>query len=215
MNGAQLSAQIADVKRRALLAVARCVIALVNDGKKMQAVQVNLLEGETRDNVERMQEYGFTSNPLPGAEAVMVSVGGNREHGLVIACDDRRFRVKGMAPGEVCIYSDEGDKVHFKRGKVIEVTTDTLTVNAATAINLNAPTINTNGDTFNVSASASANFTTPDTTMSGHATAQGNFTDLGGTKGTLDHFREVYNTHDHPEVDNDAGGPTGTPNQTI
>jgi phage baseplate assembly protein V len=99
--------------------VARAVVNLVSDDVKMQVVQLTILEGETREGAERFQEYGFTSVPLEGAEAVVLSVGGRRDHLLVVAVDDRRNRLKDLVAGEVALYTDEGAKVHLKRGRIV------------------------------------------------------------------------------------------------
>lgn len=197
-----------------MLSVARGVVKLVNDATKMQSVQVDMLENETRDKVEHFQPYGLTSNPHPGAEGVVVAVGGNRDHSIAIVVDDRRYRVNTLASGEVCIYTDEGDKIHLQRGRVIEVVTGTLTVNASEAINLNAPTINASGESFNVEASDTATFTTPVVNASAEIMAQGNINDLGGGNGTVNHIRTVYNSHTHNE-NNTPGGPTQIPNQLL
>lgn len=37
--------------------------------------------------------------------------------------DDRRYRVQALKDGEVVIYTDEGDRIHLKRERTIEVTT--------------------------------------------------------------------------------------------
>jgi phage baseplate assembly protein V len=110
------------LQRRIMLMVSRVVIAAVNDSLKLQAVKMSLLDGEVADTVERFQQYGLTSNPKTGAEGIAVFVGGNRDHGVVIAVDDRRYRLKNLAEGEVAIYTDEGDKIHLKRGRKIEIT---------------------------------------------------------------------------------------------
>ncbi len=113
------------IKTRIANMVTRAVVKLVDDAKKFQELQVDMLNGETRDEVERVQNYGFTSVPLAGAEAVAVCVGGRRDHSIVIACDDRRYRLKGLTNGEVAIYTDEGDKIVMKRGGTIELTAST------------------------------------------------------------------------------------------
>ncbi|MHC1701807.1 MAG: phage baseplate assembly protein V [Humidesulfovibrio sp.] len=104
---------------------ARCVLRLASDGLKMQAVQVGLLDGETADDVERFQNYGITSVPLPGAEGVALFLGADRAHGVIIAMDDRRYRLKGLEGGEVALYSLDDQEAHghrivLKRGGVIE-----------------------------------------------------------------------------------------------
>ena len=109
------------VSNRIKLMVARGVLKRTNDKGGLQTAQVSLLEDELRDNVERVQDYGFTSNPLGGAEAITIFVGGNRDHGLIIKVDDRRYRLKGLKGGEVALYTDEGDYAWFKRENKTEV----------------------------------------------------------------------------------------------
>lgn len=126
---------IEPVSRRISLLVARGVIRLSKDTTSgNQRLQAELLAGETRDDLERVQEYGFTSRPKAGAEAVVLFPGGSREFGLVIAVDDRRFRLKALQEGEVALYTDEGDKIHMKRGGAIEI-------QAAGSVTVNAPAI--------------------------------------------------------------------------
>jgi phage baseplate assembly protein V len=116
-----LNRLIAPLRTRVQNMVSRAVVKLVNDGVKLQLVQLSLLEDETRDECERFQEYGFTSVPLEGAEAVVAFVGGRRDHPLVVAVDDRRYRMKGLQNGEVAIYTDEGDHIVIRRGGSIEI----------------------------------------------------------------------------------------------
>lgn len=111
----------APLARRVRLMVGRGVVSLVKDSLKMQGLQVTLLSGEVRD-LERFQNYGFTSAPHDGAEVAAVFVDGNRNHGLAICVDDRRYRLAGLKNGEVAVYTDEGDKIVLKRGGVIEMT---------------------------------------------------------------------------------------------
>jgi phage gp45-like len=59
--------------------------------------------------------------PLAGAEAAVLFVGGIRDHALVVAVDDRRYRKTGLQPGEVALYTDQGAYVLLKRGSVLEV----------------------------------------------------------------------------------------------
>lgn len=132
--------------RRIRMIAARGVVNLVNDGLKVQGMQIGVLADETAQ-VQRFQEYGFTSVPLAGAEAVMLSISGVRSHGVVIATDDGRFRLKNLAPGEVALYTDEGDTIVFKRGKKIQITSGgevdvtapEVKVTAATKVTVDSP----------------------------------------------------------------------------
>lgn len=134
------------IRRRVALMVSRAVVTLVNDAAKMQTLQLSILDGETLDGAEHWQQYGWACVPHAGAEALVVAVGGHRAHSVVVSCGDRRYRLTGLKGGEVAIYTDEQDKIHFKRGRVIEVETLTLNVKAATSVNYDTPLLTTTGD---------------------------------------------------------------------
>ncbi|MNU43026.1 Bacteriophage Mu Gp45 protein [compost metagenome] len=118
--------------------VVRGVVAAVDAGRKLQAIQVRLMAGEVKGNVEQFEPYGFSSHPHPGAEAVVAFIGGDRSHGVALCVADRRYRLVGLEEGEVAIFSDEGDSVVLKRGRVVEITTETFRLNAKRC-ELNAP----------------------------------------------------------------------------
>jgi len=103
--------------------IARGVIQLVDDSKKMQLVQLGVLDGETVDGAEHLQSYGLSSVPFPGAEAAIVFPNGDRSHPLVVAVPDRRYRPTGGQAGEVVLYTDEGDAIRLGRGHVISLAT--------------------------------------------------------------------------------------------
>jgi phage baseplate assembly protein V len=97
----------------------RGTINLVDSSKKTQTVQINLFAGEVKDDVEHFEPYGYTSHPKVGAEHLTGFLGGNRSHGVVIVVADRRYRLKGLAEGEVAIYDDQGQKVHLTRAGIV------------------------------------------------------------------------------------------------
>ncbi len=125
--------------------MARGTVVLAAAGKMMQTLQVRLTAGELKDNVEHFEPYGLTSNPLPGAEVLTMFLGGDRSHAVVVVAADRRYRITELKPGEVAIYTDEGDKIHFKRGRIIDIETATLNIKATTAVNFDTPVINQTG----------------------------------------------------------------------
>jgi phage gp45-like len=104
------------------------VVKLVDDSTKMQLLQAVLLSDEAREGIERFQNYGFTSVPLEGAEAVIVFVGGRRDHGLALAVDDRRHRLRNLESGDVAVYNNAGSKIVLKANGDIEITPDSGTV---------------------------------------------------------------------------------------
>ena len=126
----------------------RAVFTAVRDGEGLQIIQVTGLPGEILDDVERFQNYGFTSVPLPGAEAIIGFIGGSRSHGVAVAADDRRHRKRGLQPGESAQYSDEGDFVHLKRGRIIAVNAgNEVDIEAGVEVKVTAPKIALAGST--------------------------------------------------------------------
>ena len=125
--------------------VARGELVLADPDRMMQAVQMRLNADELKDGMEHFEPYGLTSHPQPGAEGLAVFVGGDRSHGIVLCLADRRFRLKALKSGEVALYTDEGDVLHFKRGREISIETATLRIKAETAVEFDTPVIRTTG----------------------------------------------------------------------
>lgn len=136
-----------NILRHIRLMLGRAVVNLVDDAGGLQRVQLTLLDGETRESVERLQEYGFTSHPLPGSEAVVAFIGGDRGRGVIIGIDDRRYRLHLVA-GEVALYDDLGNVIHFKRDRIlidavdlVEVVAPEVLVRASTKVRLETPLV--------------------------------------------------------------------------
>jgi phage baseplate assembly protein V len=125
-------------QRRAVTAAApaRAVTGPVDDAGPLQRLQVEALADELIAGAERVQDYGFASHPHPGAEAVLNFAGGARNHPLVIAVADRRYRLKGLASGEVAIHDDQGQVVHLKRDGIAIATPHDLAIEAGGMIDL-------------------------------------------------------------------------------
>lgn len=121
----------AAIEGRVRLMLGRATVNLVDDERGLQEMQIDLLADETQDAVERVQNYGFTAVPHPGAEAVTACPGGLRSHVVVLAVDDRRYRLKGLAAGEVAMFDDLGNVVKLGRNRI--------EIMAASAIHLEAP----------------------------------------------------------------------------
>jgi phage baseplate assembly protein V len=123
----------------------RGTVIMADAARKLQTLQVRLTAGEIKDGAEHFEPYGITSHPLAGAEVLTAFLGGDRSHAVVLVASDRRYRIKELAPGEVAIYTDEGDKIHFKRGRIIDIETATLNIRASSAVNIDTPTLTQTG----------------------------------------------------------------------
>lgn len=108
------------IMNRLRLLATRGVLSSVDDETGVQNVKVTLLGTEVRDKVERFQRFGFSSNPPKGSECLAIAVGGNRDHLIVIAEDDRGSRISDTASGESVQYGEDGQTITCKTGGGIE-----------------------------------------------------------------------------------------------
>lgn len=173
--------------------VSRGVVSAVSAALKMQGLQVKLLAGEVKDGLEHFEPYGYTSHPKSGAEAVTMFLDGDRSHGVVIVVADRRYRLKGLAAGEVALYDDQGQKIHLTRSGIV--------VDGA-------------GKPIAIQNTPSVTMDTPQVTMTGNLKVNGNIVADGdisdhGTE-SMAGMRGTYNSHTHNDP---QGGTVGTPNQ--
>lgn len=152
-------------------------VAARNKHGKLIGVDMQGLAGESVSG-ELFQHYGFASAPLAGAEYIAIPVGGNSKHTVVVASEDGRYRVT-LQDGEVALYTDEGDRVHLKRGRVVEVVTETLLVKAGTKVRFETPLIEATGGVK----------------VDGNVKADGEIADHTRT---MQEDRELYNGHGHP-----------------
>lgn len=178
-----LSRVMGPVWRRLRLLLSRGVLALVNDANKLQSVQVQVL-GDQPAWAERFQQYGFNSHPLAGAEAIVASISGARAHLVALSVDDRRYRLVGLAAGEVALYDDQGQSVLLTRGGIV---------------------INGAGKPVTITNTPKVRHETALLECTGEIRDR---CDSGGL--SMSEMRQAHNDHDHP---GDSGGTTGKPNQ--
>ncbi|PPD31135.1 MAG: hypothetical protein CTY21_12195 [Methylomonas sp.] len=87
---------------RLQLLVAQGVVTLVGN----ETIQATVLDGETLTNLMRVEPYGFSNHPKPGAEAYLLFPSGDRSLGFAIVVGDKRYQAS-LLPGEVAIHDDE------------------------------------------------------------------------------------------------------------
>jgi phage baseplate assembly protein V len=120
------------LKNKIELMVGRCVLKAASAAGLM-SMQIDALEGETIDGAERVENYGLAGHPPGGAEGVMVSAGGTRDHVLIVAMEDRGLR-PDLSDGEVKVYSkfeqvihlDKEGNINIKCPKAIKIEAESL-----------------------------------------------------------------------------------------
>ena len=155
MSEQTLQNQLDRLHRRSLMTVAPLKITATNDEDAIHRVQ-GRVNGtpEVIDNIGVMQIYGLASHAMVGTDATALFVGGQRSNVVVIATGNQQYRLRGLKPGEVALYTDEGDYVRFSRGKIVEIkaqeelkiTTKKLTIKAEDSIEIESPEIKIKGD---------------------------------------------------------------------
>ena len=103
----------------------------------------------------------------------MVFIGGGRDHGVIIATDDRDSRMTGLAEGEVAVYSNEGDSIVLRRDNTIELRTKTLKLIVEEDV-----TVETKRAT--ITASEKATIDAPDILLKGNVEIDGNLSQASG-----------------------------------
>lgn len=148
--------------------IARGFVRLSYATKKMRELQCEFLAGEVRDQLEHVEPYGFTSEPLADGkpEAFALFFDGNRSNGIVFCVADRRYRITNMKSGEVAIYDDQGQQVYFMRDQLFISTPKNLVASV--------------GGTTTLNSSGAVDITAPQTNIHGPLTVDGLITGKGG-----------------------------------
>ena len=201
--------QIAPYARRLSNMMARGTVTLVNAATKLQSLQLRLLAGETKDQVEYLEPYGLTSNPNPGAECLVLFLDGDRSHGVVVCVADRRYRLKNLASGEVALYDDQGQSIILLR-KGIQLTDkagSTLSMNGDGSGTLSFAT----GLTLAANSTIQGTLTvTQNIIGQASITAAQDVADQGGAK-TMAGMRQVFDGHTHSGTDSHGDSLTTSP----
>lgn len=152
--------------------VARAVARRVDDAGSRQAVQIEVTKGELIDDVPRMQNYGLTSfPPATGCDAVVVFLGGDRAQGIIIAMENKQYRLAGGEPGEVVLYDDLGNMVKLGRAKLevvgvaeIDIAAPSISLRA-TQVNIEAERTDIAGQLFNNGVNVGSTHVHPNGTL--------------------------------------------------
>lgn len=159
----------------------RAVVSLKNGANKLRTLQIQLLDGDIRQPIEHFEPYGFTSEAKTGAEALALSLGGDRDQTVAVVVTDRRFRPTGLKDGEVCVFDDLGRKVYLSReGIKVEGVSSPVSVKTIASVTVDAPLTKCTGNLE----------------VGGNIVAKGDIKDKGGSF-SMAGMRSTYNGHTH------------------
>lgn len=159
----QLQNQIDRLYRRILMHLAPAIVTATDDTGPIHRVQMRVNgTPEVIDQVGVMQFYGLASHQPVGSDATALFGCGLRSNGVIIATGNQQYRLRNLKPGEIALYTDEGDSVKFARGRIVEITagescnittknatitaSDTVTVKATTKMRIESPRLECTGE---------------------------------------------------------------------
>jgi len=187
-----------DIQKHIQDLLSRGKVKLSNRASKMRELQAEFLAGEVRDELEHIEPYGFSSEPITDgkAEAFVMFLDGNRSNGIVFCVADRRYRITNMESGEVAIFDDQGQKVYLQRGGILLETPKNLTAKV--------------GGSTTLTSSGNVDITAPQTTIHGPLTVDGPISGKSGMAITGDDVTaDGISLKNHVHT-GDSGGTTGT-----
>ncbi|EOI6482053.1 phage baseplate assembly protein V [Yersinia enterocolitica] len=176
----QINKVTAGFQRRLRLMISRGVVNIINDGLKTQNLQVSMLADETADDVERFQNYGHSSVPPAGSEAIILSVGGIRQHLVAIAVDDKNSRLGSLESGDSAVYHLEGHKILLTKDGVIKIVCKRLEVVAEDEILFDSPQTRFSGDVDIVGVSKASDHQSNGISGAGHTHPEHDGHNTGG-----------------------------------
>jgi phage gp45-like len=150
-----LQNQIDRLYRRILMNVAPAKILATDDTGPIHRVQVNLNGGpEIVDQLPVMQHYGLNAHAPVGSAATALFIAGQRSNPVIVATGNQKARLRNLKPGEVALYTDEGDSLHFARGQALTVnagnsfgvTTKAATIKGSDTVTLDSPVVHATKD---------------------------------------------------------------------
>lgn len=182
-------------------------VARVQAGGGVQKIQVEGLDGETVQDLEHAENFGFTSNPPAGSDCVVVPLGGKTSHGIIVTTTNGAYRITGLSDGETAVYNADGAKMVLKKGRVIEIDCDKLNIKAPSGVNITSEKvecsavltaqgqINGNGGMAVQGGNG--------TTFTGNVNMVG---DLHTTGALTNNGKDVGSTHKHTETNGSETG---------
>lgn len=182
-------------------------VARVQAGGGVQKIQVEGLDGETVQDLEHAENFGFTSNPPAGSDCVVVPLGGKTSHGIIVTTTNGAYRITGLSDGETAVYNADGAKMVLKKGRVIEIDCDKLNIKAPNGVNITSEKVECSAE---LTAQGQINGNGGMAVQGGNGTTfTGNVNMVGDlhTTGELtNNGKDVGSTHKHTETNGSETG---------
>lgn len=124
---AKIDDAILPLKLRIANLVRAGTVKRVNDGDKGQKISPQVLKGEEPGELQTIGMFGFDSNAPEGSECLVIRIGANADHAIVISTGNRTMRPKTES-GYSTQYDKDGQTIRLKSGGIIEIDAEALGV---------------------------------------------------------------------------------------
>lgn len=146
----------------------------VDSSKSISKVDVSGHFDEEMIERPFIEQFGFTSYPPENATGMAIMPDGYVENGVVIGLDTPQNKPKRIK-GEAVVYDAFGNKIHLQNGKIDIVAFADLNLNVTGNVTINCTQANIN-------AKKSCTVETPEFTVNGNISLNG---DVGSTGGNF------------------------------
>ena len=117
-------------------------IARTDAGGGVQRTQIEGLDGETVQALEHAEQFGFTAHPPAGSDCIVLPLGGQTSHGIVVNTCNGAYRITNLQEGETAVYNADGAKIVLKKGRIVDIDCQVLNIKAPGGVNVEAPNVN-------------------------------------------------------------------------
>ena len=109
----------------------------LDDSGARQLLNLSALKADQPRNVPRMSEFGFSSSPPPGADFLLLSLGGG-SRSMAIGGEHKDFRQANLPSGTSVLYDDKGNVIFAKgsNGIVVKASEGAIVVSPGDGQNL-------------------------------------------------------------------------------
>ncbi len=173
----------------------RAVLTGINAGTPVQLVQAEALAGEQLQAAELFQHFGFTSSPPAGTQLIVLPLGGQTAHSVIVATEHGSYRI-AVQQGETCVYNQSGAYIKLLKGRIIEIDCDELRVNT---------------QRYEVKASEGVHYLTPAYNLSGGSGGAADAKITGSLHASQDLKAQNVSLVNHVHRNSGGSGNSGTP----
>lgn len=128
MDLLEIKRVLSPITNRIQLMISKCKLNIVDDTSNTQTGQIEAFHNEIHNDAQVWQQFGITSVPPSGSEAIALFLGGERKNPIVISTENKALRVRNLKSGEVCLYSSGKSKITLKEDDSIEIYSETISI---------------------------------------------------------------------------------------